>query len=126
MPLPPRPRPSDRVSQPADVTDPLMWRLATDVAAAHQTGNDGRCSNLQCADQTGPCRAARHAHRALQLARTPQQAPVPAAVPARGRAAVPTHRGRFTGWFSPTPTPIRWTGTGYRPYWMPDAPRAAA
>jgi hypothetical protein len=106
MSYPHRPRPSDRAIPPADVTDILLWRLAVDVATAHQPGDDGRCRNLQCTHHTGPCPAFTHARQALRTARTPQPAPpVPAPpqlpAPARGQATVPTaHRTGFTGWFT--------------------------
>lgn len=41
---------------PADVTDPLLWRLANAVAAAHQPAADGCCTNLQCRTTTAPYR----------------------------------------------------------------------
>ena len=63
------PRPSDRIAAPDDVTDPLLWRLAVDVADAHQPGAAGRCGNPLCADQTGPCEALANAERAIAVAR---------------------------------------------------------
>jgi hypothetical protein len=128
MPQPPRhdrppQRPSDR-TPPDDVTDRLLWALAVDVAAAHQPGPDGSCTNLQCRGQRGPCWALTTARRAAQLARRaatsgPTGAPTaprtPASLPrrvARGRATVAPAPGRFTNWFgagavptSPTPAP---------------------
>jgi hypothetical protein len=97
-------RPSDRTPPPDDVTDRLLWTLAVDVAAAHQPGPDGSCSNLQCRGQHGPCRALHTAYRAAQLARHPAPAPPPAAPAltrpvARGRAAVIPAPDRFTNWF---------------------------
>ncbi|HEX8628715.1 MAG TPA: hypothetical protein VF755_11145 [Catenuloplanes sp.] len=101
-----RVRPSHDDVPPDDVTDPLLWRLAIDVAAAHQPGDDGRCRNLQCVGHRGPCAASVTAKRAMRLARAtpPAQAadqPVTAAPVARGRACVPTNTYRpSTGWFS--------------------------
>ncbi|MBO4206760.1 hypothetical protein [Micromonospora echinofusca] len=62
-------RPADR---PDGVTDPLLWRLALDVADAHAPDGDGGCHNLLCADQPWPCPAWQSAQRALQVAQAPQ------------------------------------------------------
>ena len=107
-------RPSDRGTPPPDVTDPLLWALAVDVAAAHRPGPDGTCANLQCRGQHGACWALRTAHRAAHQARRatdrpPAAAPLPAlpqplprrTTAARGRATVPPTAQRFTGWFTP-------------------------
>lgn len=119
---PRRTRISDLTSMPDDVPDPLLWRLALDVVAAHQPGDDGHCRNLQCAGHTAPCPAFVAARRAMHLASpapTPPAAPsTTTAVVARGRAAVPapTNPGRFTEWFTspllaggrdPVPVPPR-------------------
>ncbi|AEB42636.1 hypothetical protein VAB18032_07580 [Micromonospora maris AB-18-032] len=107
-------RPSDRTPVPDDVTDRLLWALAVDVAAAHQPGPDGLCTNLQCRGQHGPCWALRTAHRAHRHARrTPAtfgESRSPAVGAVRGRApvpapSVPAPSGRFTGWFTPTHPP---------------------
>lgn len=66
-----RMRPSGRRRPPADVVDVLLWQLAVDVAAAHRTDPDGNCTNLACRGLLGRCAAARHAERALHLARRP-------------------------------------------------------
>ncbi|MGW0218500.1 hypothetical protein ACWDXH_29320 [Micromonospora chokoriensis] len=118
-------RPSDRTSVPDDVTDRLLWALAVDVAAAHQLGPDGACTNLQCRGQHGPCWALRTARRAEQHARRastnlapPPAPPLPRPVGvARGRARVPAAPRRFTGWFTPAhlPAPLM------RPAPVPDA-----
>ena len=79
------------------VTDPLLWRLALDVAAAHQPDPNGNCHNLQCRHQHGPCQALRAATRALHAACRPATTPTP--VPARrivGRA--PAVTGGFNPW----------------------------
>jgi hypothetical protein len=107
-------RPSDHAAVPADVTDLLLWRLAVDVAAAHQPGEDGRCGNLLCATETGQCAALQAAQRAMHVARafaSSAQKPRPMAsstITARGRAPVPVtpHPAEFTGWFvRPAPQP---------------------
>ncbi|WBB81068.1 hypothetical protein O7606_06715 [Micromonospora sp. WMMD882] len=64
-----RNHPSRQVALPDDVTDPLLWRLAFDVARAHQPDESGRCGNLNCPDEHGPCPALHHAERAMFLAR---------------------------------------------------------
>jgi hypothetical protein len=113
---PRRYRISDDTSVPPDVTDPLLWRLAIDVLAAHQPGGDGRCRNLQCALHREDCPASVAARGAMRLARPSR--PVPHAVAegatppsaartartvsARGRACVP---GRGFGWFTRPPLP---------------------
>ncbi|MFY1587039.1 hypothetical protein ACN267_21325 [Micromonospora sp. WMMD734] len=120
-------RPSDRTAVPDDVTDRLLWALAVDVAAAHQPGPDGACTNLQCRGQQGPCWALRTARRAEQHARRapatlapalppPSPSPRPVGV-VRGRAAVPAPPRRFTGWFTPAHPPAPLT----RPAPVPDA-----
>lgn len=115
-------RPSDHTAVPVDVTDRLLWALAVDVAAAHQPGPDGACTNLQCRGQYGPCWALRTARRAEQRARraTVTLAPPPSPGPAgtaRGRAPVPAMPRRLTGWFTPAhpPAPVM------RPAFVPGA-----
>ncbi|MFC0004492.1 hypothetical protein [Micromonospora siamensis] len=61
-------RPSQSRPLPAGVTDPLLWRLAEDVAAAHQPDENGTCRNLLCAGQQVPCGPLANAERARQLA----------------------------------------------------------
>ncbi|MFI7022795.1 hypothetical protein ACIBMZ_08775 [Micromonospora sp. NPDC049900] len=106
----PRERLSCLAVIPDDVTDPLLWRLALDVVAAHQPDSRGDCRNLQCVGQRGVCAAARNARRAMSLARASRPAPdrpTPAVV--RGRAPVPARqRGASFGWFTrPTSAPGR-------------------
>ncbi|MCZ7421162.1 hypothetical protein O7605_16790 [Verrucosispora sp. WMMA2121] len=115
-------RPSDRTAVPDDVTDRLLWALAVDVAAAHQLGPDGACTNLQCRGQDGPCWALRTALRAEQQARSAPTTLAPAPPPrpvgvVRGRAPVPAAPRRFTGWFTPARPPAPLT----RPAPVPDA-----
>ena len=109
MPKPHRERPGRLAAVPDDITDPLLWRLAIDVLAAHQPEHDGNCRNLQCAEQTGICTAASNARRALTLARTATRPTNPAPLPVRHEAAPrpPTPRSRdFIGWFTtPKPAP---------------------
>ncbi|MEV4511565.1 hypothetical protein AB0K00_21640 [Dactylosporangium sp. NPDC049525] len=141
-------RPSADVPVPYDVVDVLLWRLAVDVMIEHQTGSDGHCSNLRCADEQGPCTAAVHAQRALRVARRPT-APAPATsrppvpnrtaatrpVPARqrrgtvvGRATVRSgNAGRFTGWFTSAACAInRWRPDHHLPRRTPGAALSAA
>ncbi|MEV1328431.1 hypothetical protein AB0J20_02500 [Micromonospora costi] len=90
---------------PDDVTDPLLWRLALDVIAAHQPDNRGNCRNLQCAGQRGMCDAARTARRAMDLARSARPATTPATTRrAYGHAAVVAPgSSAFRGWFTTSP-----------------------
>ncbi|MFG3645066.1 hypothetical protein ACGF3C_32810 [Micromonospora sp. NPDC047762] len=94
-----RTRPSHLALLPRDVTDPLLWRLAVDVLTAHQPGPGNRCVNLQCADQSGPCSAARQAQRAMCAARA-----APPSQPAPGGEPTPQPPARdalgFVGWFT--------------------------
>ncbi|MEV0329049.1 hypothetical protein AB0H63_21770 [Micromonospora echinospora] len=60
--------PSQQVGLPENVTDPLLWRLGFDVARAHELDASGRCGNLGCPDEPGPCPARRQAERAMRLA----------------------------------------------------------
>ncbi|MEU3453483.1 hypothetical protein ABZ671_07755 [Micromonospora sp. NPDC006766] len=73
-------RSSHEVDLPDDVTDPLLWRLAYDVAVAHQPDATGRCPSLLCAKQSAPCEPLVNAERAMRLAQevTPQPAWSPA------------------------------------------------
>lgn len=66
-----RERLSALAALPDDVVDPLLWRLATDVAAAHQPDKHGNCRNLQCAGKHGMCAAARSALRVTNHAHRP-------------------------------------------------------
>lgn len=86
---------------PEDVTDIMLWRLATEVTAQHQPDpvHPGRCTNLRCTGESYPCLPARDAARALRAATGRLRV-------ARGRARVPAPvraaAERFTGWFRPT------------------------
>ncbi|WP_341715845.1 hypothetical protein QQG74_17520 [Micromonospora sp. FIMYZ51] len=89
-------RPSYDTDRPDEVTDPLLWRLALDVADAHAPDEQGGCVHLICADQEWPCGPWQQAQRALALAQGgstdeaeqpqapqhPQRGGWPAAVPA--------------------------------------------
>lgn len=81
---------------PREVSDVLLWLLATDVATAHLSDphGPGRCANLRCTGQPYPCPPARDAHRAFQAAIRSWQL-------AGGRTRVAA--ARFAGWFRPTP-----------------------
>lgn len=61
-------RSSQDAALPRGVTDPLLWRAAYDVAAAHQPDDSGRCESLLCDGRPGPCDALTAAHRAMRLA----------------------------------------------------------
>ncbi|MEH0972606.1 hypothetical protein V6U77_15915 [Micromonospora sp. CPCC 205546] len=78
---------SDRqADRPAEVTDPLLWKLALDVADAHEPDGDGGCRNLLCAGQAWPCPAWNNAQRALRMARSDSGQSSPHAVrPAGGQ-----------------------------------------
>ncbi|MEU6076303.1 hypothetical protein [Micromonospora sp. NPDC047074] len=77
--------------RPAEVTDPLLWKLALDVADAHEPDGDGGCHNLLCAGQSWPCPAWNNAQRALRMAQAEPRQPSPAAGRAdgRGRSGLP-------------------------------------
>ncbi|AYF30778.1 hypothetical protein CSH63_25720 [Micromonospora tulbaghiae] len=118
----PRERLSVLAALPDDVIDPLLWRLAFDVVAAHQPNERGNCRNLQCVGQRGMCAAARAARRAMALARS--SSPTASRTqPARGRATVvkPSQRD-FAGWFA-TRSPLEVTRPVSRsatlPRWSP-------
>jgi hypothetical protein len=96
-----RTRPSQRALVPSDVTDTLLWRLAVDVLTAHQLGPGDRCVNLQCADQVGPCMAARQAQHAMRAARTAvPRLPQPATTWQRAPQRPVRDSGGFVGWFT--------------------------
>ncbi len=92
---------------PTGVTDPLLWHLAVDVAAAHQADANGHCTNLQCArvgrGECPPARLARYAlHRAYATALRPMLPPrdtrATATQPAIVRTGTPTaYPSRATG-----------------------------
>ncbi|GIJ30165.1 hypothetical protein Vqi01_53270 [Micromonospora qiuiae] len=61
-------RPSHVTDRPDEVSDPLLWRLALDVADAHAPTEEGGCVHLICAGQEWPCEPWQRAQRALNLA----------------------------------------------------------
>ncbi|GAB3070824.1 hypothetical protein [Micromonospora schwarzwaldensis] len=63
-----RTRSSQDAVLPRGVTDPLLWRSAYDVAAAHRPDAGGRCSSLLCAGVPAPCEPLTVARRAMRLA----------------------------------------------------------
>ncbi|MGB2567090.1 hypothetical protein ACPFP2_01360 [Micromonospora citrea] len=81
---------------PAEVTDPLLWRLAADVAQAHRPDQAGRCDNLLCDRQEWPCQAARNARRALEMSgATTEEFPAPrGAESERSLPTLPHRRSR--------------------------------
>ncbi|MFG1673697.1 hypothetical protein [Micromonospora sp. NPDC049282] len=68
MPETNRTRSSQDVALPRGVSDPLLWRAAYDVAAAHRPDAAGRCSSLLCAGRPAPCEPLEAARRAMRLA----------------------------------------------------------
>ncbi len=83
-------RPSHTTDRPDDVTDPLLWRLALDVADAHAPAEDGGCAHLLCAGQDWPCAPWQRAQRALSLAQGgPTDEPAASTAP------------QWTGWSDP-------------------------
>ncbi|MGY4912569.1 hypothetical protein [Micromonospora aurantiaca (nom. illeg.)] len=100
---------------PDDVIDPLLWRLALDVAAAHQPNEHGDCRNLQCVGQRGMCTAARTARRAMTKARRPRPVAAPLARSADHHHAVGSSQtlARFRGWFTSTDPEAARGGRGW-------------
>ncbi len=80
-------RSNHEVVLPDDVTDPLLWRAAYDVATAHQPDETGRCPSLLCGGQPAPCDTLVDARRAMRLARTPNT-PIPPPPPPHPHEAV--------------------------------------
>ncbi|WP_319462542.1 hypothetical protein [Micromonospora sp. RTP1Z1] len=92
---------------PDDVTDPLLWRVAYDVAVAHQPDGEGRCPNLLCGHHIAPCEPLVNARRAMRLARggTPadrrpasRETPAPRSRNRRRREAARAAPDGVTGW----------------------------
>ncbi|MDG4797519.1 hypothetical protein [Micromonospora sp. WMMD1082] len=77
-------RHSHTADRPAEVTDPLLWRLALDVADAHAPAEDGGCAHLLCAGQPWPCDPWQQAQRALSLAQGGSDEPQQPASPQQG------------------------------------------
>ncbi|MFG1888717.1 hypothetical protein ACGFIR_12710 [Micromonospora sp. NPDC049051] len=96
---------SDRqADRPAEVTDPLLWKLALDVADAHEPDGDGGCRNLLCAGQAWPCPAWNNAQRALHMARADSGQSAPRAVaPAGGQSRSDLAPGRMAQRTQPHP-----------------------
>ncbi|MDO3705105.1 hypothetical protein Q3W71_25890 [Micromonospora sp. C28SCA-DRY-2] len=89
-------RSDHQADRPEEVTDPLLWKLALEVADAHEPDGDGGCRNLLCAGQSWPCAAWNNAQHALSVAR----ADTPPAPPAADREPV-------TGWAATAPAQRR-------------------
>ncbi|MEU5726486.1 MULTISPECIES: hypothetical protein [unclassified Micromonospora] len=93
MPETNRVRPSHDAVLPDDVIDTLLWRVAYDVAAAHQPDATGACASPLCVDQGVPCAPLVYARRAMLVARgggrryATQEAPDPMASDRRRDAA---------------------------------------
>ncbi|MEU2613538.1 hypothetical protein ABZ570_18415 [Micromonospora sp. NPDC007271] len=60
---------TDRDDRPAEVSDPLLWRLATAVADTHQPDENGACDNGSCFGAAWPCAAWNRAQEGLRAAR---------------------------------------------------------
>ena len=141
-----RAHPSADLPVPDDVVDVLLWRTAFDVAAEHQRGPTGDCTNLRCASEHGTCTPARQALHALRMARrTPAPAPQPTTStphatppspappwplpPIAGRATVTVARPnttRFTGWFTSTARAVNTLRLYHLPRRQPGAALAYA
>lgn len=139
-----RTHPSADLPVPDDVVDVLLWRTAFDVAAEHQRGPTGDCTNLRCASEHGTCTPARQALHALRMARRapdpalqpttsmPEVAPPsPAASrplpPIVGRATVARpNTTRFTGWFTTTARAVNTLRLYHLPHRQPGAALAHA
>ena len=59
---------TDRADRPAEVTDPLLWGLATAVADAHQADEDGACVSPSCVGAAWPCTAWNNAQEGMRAA----------------------------------------------------------
>ncbi|RIV41507.1 hypothetical protein [Micromonospora radicis] len=86
-------RPSHTTDRPAEVTDPLLWRLGLDVADAHAPAEDGGCAHPICAGQDWPCGPWQQAQRALALAQ--------GGAPEEATSAA----GQHDGWSTPAALP---------------------
>lgn len=97
---------TDRADRPAEVTDPLLWGLATAVADAHQPDDDRVCVSPSCVGAAWPCTAWNNAQEGLRAARAAQAAQAAPAAP-----AAPSGERRddpLTGWSTnlvPAPRP---------------------
>jgi hypothetical protein len=60
-----------RQPPPAGVSDPVLWWLATDVAAHHQPGPNHRCVHPFCGGAAWPCGPYDLARRAERVSRRP-------------------------------------------------------
>ncbi|PWR16665.1 hypothetical protein DKT69_04350 [Micromonospora sicca] len=68
---------TDPADRPVEVTDPLLWGLATAVADTHQADEDGACVSPSCVGAAWPCAAwnnAQEGMRAAQAASRPASA----------------------------------------------------
>ncbi|WP_199737256.1 MULTISPECIES: hypothetical protein [Micromonospora] len=84
-------RSGQEVVLPDEVTDPLLWRAAYEVATAHQPDETGRCPSLLCGGRPAPCDTLVEARRAMHLAGA--DAPAEVSAPARD-ASAPRPRSR--------------------------------
>ncbi|WP_319460265.1 hypothetical protein [Micromonospora sp. RTP1Z1] len=79
---------TDRADRPAEVTDPLLWGLATAVADAHQADEDGACVSPSCVGAAWPCAAWNNAQEAMHAARAAAR-PTTGALPATSHGTQP-------------------------------------
>lgn len=91
-------RSDQQADRPEEVTDPLLWKLALEVADAHEPDGDGGCRNLLCAGQPWPCAAWNNAQHALSVARADGAPAAPAGAEDREPA---------TGWSTTPPAQRR-------------------
>ncbi|MFE9201378.1 hypothetical protein [Micromonospora sp. NPDC007230] len=92
---------TDRDDRPAEVTDPLLWRLAAAVADTHQPDEHDACDNGSCFGATWPCAPWNNAQEGLRAA---QAAPrTDTAEPAAHQDAPETPAGRSAESSPPPP-----------------------
>jgi len=60
---------TERDDRPAEVSDPLLWRLAAAVADTHQPDENGSCDSPSCLGAGWPCAAWNSAQDGLRVAR---------------------------------------------------------
>jgi hypothetical protein len=85
---------TDHSDRPAEVTDPLLWGLATAVADAHQADEDGACTSPSCVGAAWPCTAWNNAQEGMRAARAAAR---PASAASTG-AVEPDRPAAPTGW----------------------------
>ncbi|MFU8875379.1 hypothetical protein [Micromonospora sp. SL4-19] len=103
---------TDRDDRPAEVTDPLLWRLAAAVADTHQPEESGACESASCLGAAWPCAAWNSAQEGLRVAqvapRARQQLSRYAAGEGAPVAADPQRQGPPSGWPAALAPPMPW------------------